>query len=219
MSQAQRAPEDLKDLYTTDAGDNLFNGMIIEIEGEERLLVATKPNLVFDPDDWPNAVDREGKDFKIKSVFKSSDGNGRTQIDLMCEDVTSKIGKCGGYTTSVGTYAPDDPFTKSKTEAKDQGSEVDLECKEGYRAVPEDCEHSGRVDAEAQKCFVTDEDGPTTRLYRICSGCTYVMPVDDQKKKQCKPLTCASDSGLRPESLENVGVDVEWTESPTSQIS
>jgi hypothetical protein len=71
------------------------------------MILATKPTLNLEPPDWPDAVIREGKFFKIKSVFKSSDGNGLTQIDLACEDVTRKNGKCGGNTTSIGTYAPD----------------------------------------------------------------------------------------------------------------
>jgi hypothetical protein len=222
VSQAERAPPDLKTLYTGNA--NLFNGMIIEIEGEERMIMATKPTLDLEPPDWPDAVIREGKNFKIKSVFKSSDGNGLTQIDLACEDVTRKIGKCGGYTTSIGTYAPDDPFTRPQVERTDQGVVINLNCREGYRSVSEDCLYSGRMDVDSVEglppCFVTDNPGAQTRLKRKCSGCNYVM-IDDERRK-CKPLTCASNAsnfGTSNSGLDDVSDDIEWTLSSASQIS
>jgi hypothetical protein len=84
------------------------------------MIMATKATLDLEPPDWPDAVIREGQNFKIKSVFKSSDGNGLTQMDLACEDVTRKIGKCGGYTTSISTYALDDSFTRPQVERTDQ---------------------------------------------------------------------------------------------------
>ena len=151
VKQVARAPANLLELYA--ANDNLFVGMIIEIASKndpenkaERMLLETKPFIVTEPPDWPDAVEMQDADFTIKSVFKSSDGSGRTQLDLECEDVTAKIGKCGGYTVINDAYAPDDPFTKVQEDEKDQGAEVVLECLEGYRAVSETCAHSIVVD-------------------------------------------------------------------------